>query len=297
MKDQIKNLAVKVFGMTDDEVQSLFKKTDEGETLNDSFVDILSKKDRERLDRIQNDHKTQLTNMHDTAYKKAQKEVLSKAEKEIKEKYGYESDKPMVELVDDLVALNQKKGGDTDIKNHPDYIKLERSLESEYIPKTKYEELEQTFGQFKTGVEREKVINKVKDDARAVFKSLNPILSKDQKKALNQESEFLSKLDTYDFQVQDDGNHVILKDGKRLENQNMNPIGFSEFIKEKASTLFDFAEQETKGSSGVSTTAGSSNGVIAFSDKNDFYSKYNKETDPEKRVLLFKSAQKQKIIE
>jgi hypothetical protein len=294
MKEQIKNLAVKVFGMTDDETQSLFKTTDEGESLNDSFIEILSKKDRDRLDRLQETFKPQLSEMHDKGYKKAQKEVLSKVEKEIKEKYGYDTDKPLVELVDDLVSLNAKKGAIDDIKTHPDYIKLERSLQSEFIPKSKYEELISEFDGFKNSIHKEKTIGKVKEDARSLFRQLNPILSKDPKKASYQENEFLSKLETFEYQLQDDGNHVILKDGKRLENQNLNPIAFSEFVKEKAAMLFDFAEQEVRGNSGVDTS-GTTN-VVVFKDQNDFFEKYKRELDVEKRVMMYKSAQKQGIV-
>jgi hypothetical protein len=294
MKEQIKTLAVKVFGMTDDEAQSLFKKTDEGETLNESFIDILSKKDRERLDRLQENFKPQLSEMHDKGYKKAQKEVLSKAEKEIKEKYGYETDKPLVELVDDLVSLNSKKGGVEDIKTHPDYIKLERSLQSEFIPKSKYEELAGEFEGYKNNIHREKTIGKVKEDARSLFRQLNPILSKDPKKASYQENEFLSKLESFDYQLQDDGNHVILKEGKRLENQNLNPIAFNEFVKEKAAMLFDFAEQPVRGNSGVDTS-GTTNALV-FKDESDFMARYRSEADMDKRVAMYKAAQKQGIV-
>jgi len=295
MKEQIKTLAVKVFGMTDDEAQSLFTKTDDGEQISEKFIDILSKKDRERLDRIQESLKPQLSEMHDKGFKKAQKEILSKVEKEVKEKYGYETDKPLTELIDDLVSMNKNKGGIEDIKTHPDYIKLERSLQSEYIPKDKFEELTTEFEGFKTRIQREAVMNKVKEDARSVFRQLNPILSKDPKKASNQEAEFLSKLESFDYQVQEDGNHVIFREGNRLENQNLNPIAFNEFIKEKASTLFDFAEQDVKGNSGVDGP-GAGASVVRFADEADFLSKYRIEQDPEKRIALYKSAQKQGIV-
>jgi len=295
MKEQIKNLAVKVIGMTDEEAQSLIKKTDDGEELAENFVEILAQKDRERIGRLQSSFKDQLTEMHDKGYKKAQKEALSKFEKEVKEKYGYETDKFGIELVDDIVSMNKGKGQVEDIKTHPEYIKLERKLQSDFIPKTEYEEITNQFESFKTNVEKQKVTSRVKEDARKLFRSLNPILSKDPKKAANQENEFLSKLDNFDYQVNDDGNHVIIKEGKRLENENLNPVAFSEFVKTKASELYDFAEQDTKGNSGV-TTGTQSGGSIAFKDKGDFLEKLNKEHSPDIRVKMYETAKKQGIL-
>jgi len=295
MKEQIKNLAVKVFGMTDDEAQSLFKTTDEGETLIENFADVLSQKDRDRIGRIQDDFKGQLTDMHDKGYKKAQKEALSKFEQQVKEKYGYETDKMGIDLVDDIVSMNKGKGGIDDVKSHPDYIKLERQIESEFIPKTVLDEKLNEFESFKQTVEREKVIGRVKEDARKAFRSLNPLLSKDPKRAANQESEFLNKLESFDFQVQEDGNHVILKDGKRIENENFNPISFNDFIKAKASDLYDFAEQGVKGSSGVDNNGGSSS-AFTWKDRSEFMNDYNKEQSPEQRVKMYEAAKENKII-
>lgn len=295
MKEQIKTLAVKVLGMTDAEAQLLFKKTDAGEDLVEDFADILAKKDRERIERINESHKVQLTDVHDKGYKKAQKEALSNFEKQVKEKYGYETDKMGLDLVDDLVQLN-KSASSQDIKNHPDFIKLERKLESEFIPKTKFDETLTEFESFKKNVEREKVIGKVKEDARKVFRSLNPLLSKDPKRAANQESEFLAKLDGFDYQVNEDGNHVILRNGNRLENENYNPVAFNDFIKSKASDLFDFAEQRPTGNSGVNTSNSQTEGNYAFQSKDEFMKKYNSETDPAVRVKMHKAATEQKIL-
>lgn len=294
---QIKEYAVKVLGMTDEEVQSLFKTDDDGnENLAENFAEVAAEKDRARLERIQNDHKEQLTKIHDKGYQKAQKEVMPKFESEIKKKYGYDTDKIGIDLIDDIVQSNKANSDIKDVKTHPDYIKLERKLESDFIPKDKFEEISQQFDQFKSNVEREKVVGRVKEDARKVFKSLNPLLSKDPKRAANQEAEFLRKFESFDYQLQDDGNHVILAEGKRLENANYNPKQFGEFVKEKASEIFDFADQNSKGNSGVSPSGSESSGNFAFKDGADFQKQYDAEPSAEKRVKMFESAKKQKII-
>lgn len=295
---QINTFAVKVLGMTDEEVQSLYKKTDDGEAvLVDNFADILAKKDADRIASLERGYKEKQTELHDKGYQKAQKEVLGKFEKQIKEKYGFETDKMGVDLVDDLISqASQGKEKPQDIKTHPDYIKLERQLQTDFVPKSKYEEITGEFDNFKQNVERNQVIGKVKEDARKVFRSLNPILSKDPKKAANQEAEFLSKLDTYDYQVQEDGNHVIIKNGNRLENDHKNPVIFSEFVKQKASDLYDFAEQSEKGNSGVEGGGSGSGSSMAFKDYDDFKSKYNKETNIETRVKMMDVAKQMKLL-
>ena len=296
--EQIKAFAVKALGMTDEEVQSLYKKTDDDkEVLVDNFADLLAKKDAERVSKIEETYKNKLTEIHDKGYQKAQKETLSKFEKQIKEKYGYETDKTGVDLIDDLYSQASKGNGQSqDIKTHPDYLKLERSLQTDYIPKQKYEEITGEFDTFKQNVEKNQTIGRVKEDARKVFRSLNPILSKDPKKAANQEAEFLRKFETFDYQLQDDGNHVIMTNGGRLENEHKNPVMFTDFVKNKASELYDFAEQSPKGSSGVGGAGSGGATSFNFKDYDDFKGRYNKETNIEARTKMFDAAKLQGII-
>lgn len=296
MEKQIKDLAVRVFGMTDEESNSLFKKTDDGNvTLSENAIDAFSQKYRGRIESIQNDHKNQLTEIHDKGYKKAQKEHMEKFETQLKEKYGVQSDKFGTDLVDEIVST-KTKGKIEDVKTHPDYVSLEKQLQSNYIPKEKFEETVNEFESFKQNVERNNTLNKVKEDARNVFRSLNPILSKDPKRAANQESDFLKKLESFDYQVGDDGNHLIMKDGKRLENENYNPVNFSDFVKTKASDYFDFSDQPVRGNSGVDATNGSGSS-IAFKDKGEFLKALNSEQDPAKRVKIYDAAAEQGLVE
>jgi|SRR6056297_2538984 len=295
MEKQIKDLAVRVFGMSDEEANSLFEKTEDGSVkLSDNLVDTFSSKHRDRIEKMQNDHRDQLTEIHDRGYKKAQKESLTKFEQQLKEKYGVNSDKFGIDLVDDVVSNVSKKSLD-DIKTHPDYVSLEKKLQDEFIPKQKFDETLSEYENFKKNVERNNTLSKVKDDARNIFRSLNPVLSKDPKKAANQEADFLAKLDGFDYQVDQSGNHLIMKDGKRIENENYNPVKFDDFVKNTASNYFDFSEQPVRGNSGVDPNEGGSS--MGFKDKSDFLKSYNAETDPSKRVKMFESAANQGIIE
>ncbi len=295
MMQQIKDLAVKVYGMTDDEVQSLFEKTDEGEqVLKEDAIEVLKQRDAKRMKefarRAKEEQKPELTTKFDEGYSKAKKEVLKKFEEDLRGQFGLDSEKTGIELVQDIVSQVKES---EDIKTHPEYIKLERRLQGEYIPKQKHDEIAQEFDMFKKNVERDKVIGKVIDDARKIFRETNPILSKDPKRAANQESEFLRQFRNYDYEVQEDGNHVIIKDGKRLENENMNAVGFPEFVKSRTKDLFDIQEQSEKGGAGVETPHGTSAGFKTFEE---FKTIYNRETDPAKRVKLMDAAKAKGLV-
>lgn len=295
MEKQIRELAQRVFGMKDDEVNSLFKKTaDDKLEMSDDAVDILSRKHRSRIDDIQSDHRNQLTEIHDKGYKKAQKEAMEKFEQQLKQKYSVDSDKYGADLVDEILS-KKSEGKIEDVKTHPDYVALEKKLQSDFVPKNKLEEIQNEFNSFKQGVERSNTLNKVKEDARNIFRSLNPILSKDQKRAANQESDFLNKLESFDYQVRENGDHLIIKDGKRLENENYNPVNFAEFVKSKASDYFDFSDQQVRGNSGISDSGGSGSS-IAFKDKGEFLKALNAEQDPEKRVKIYHAAAEQGLV-
>ena len=292
---QIKDLAVKVYGMTDDELQSLFETTEDGEKLKDDAIDVIAKKDAERVKslqkRLKDEHKTELTEKWNEAYSEAKKKERQKLEQEIKEKYGIETDKFGVDLVDEVVSLAAKRSDD--IKTHPDYLKLERQLQSDYVPKTEYEKVRQEFEEYNKAVAREKVISRVTEDARKVFRGLNPILSQDPKRAANQEADFLRKLQGLDYELQDDGNHVILKDGKRLENENMNAITLPDFVKTMTLEYFDVAEQNTKGGAGVQTQTGF---TATWKSKDEFLSAYGRETDPAKRIQMMDAAKAKGVV-
>lgn len=296
--EQIKNFAVEVIGMTDEEAQSLFKEADDGNvTLKDDAIETLKQKDAKRMKEIarrtKEELKPEITAKHDEGYSKAKKEVLSKFEDDLRKKYGVESEKSGIDLIDDVVS--NTKGSD-DIKTHPDYLKLERSIQENYVPKDDYEKVNSDFENFKQGVEREKTISKVKNDARKVFRETNPMLSEDPTRAANQEEEFLRYFENFDYDVQEDGNHVIKKDGRRLENQNMNAVNFPEFVKKRTQDLFDIKEQNSKGGTGMDGSGGSSSTGEAWKTKDEFFKSYYKESDPDKRVKMMDKAKADGLV-
>lgn len=287
--ETLKNFAVKVMGMTDDEAAALL---DADGNITDTAFDTLAKKDRERLARLNETHKEELTLKFNDGHSKAKREERAKYEDEIKTHFGIDSKAIGVDLIKDVVS----QGSKNDVKTHPDYLALERKLQNDYIKREDYDVVKGEYDSFKQKVERDSMLSRVKQDGKSVFYGLNPVLSKDKQRALNQEQEFLRKLEDYNYQVQPDGNHLILdKDGKRIVNENMNPVTFQDFVKEKTLAYFDVQEQEPAGNSGTQTSR-QSEPTEAYKSRADFYKQYANEGDPAKAKAMYESAKEQGIV-
>jgi hypothetical protein len=285
--EKFKSFAVKVMGMTDDEVAALYDA--DGKITEEAF-DTLEQKDKERIRRLRDAHKEDLTAKFNEGHAKAKREERSKYEDEIRQTFGVDSKAMGVDLIKEVMA----KGASGDVKTHPDYLQLEKKLKEGYVPKEDYDVIKSEFDGFKSKVERDTILSRVKADARSRFHSLNPVLSKDPKRAANQETEFLRKLESYDYQLQPDGNHVIIKDGKRLENDNMNPVLFDELVKDLTLAFFDVQTQDQKGNSGVTKTTVST--TVGFKDKEEFLNAYYKEDDFKKRAEMMKAAEAKGLV-
>lgn len=289
MNDKLKNFAVKVIGMTDDEAAALFDA--DGNVTDDAF-DVLTTKDKERIKRLRDEHKEDLTTKFNEGHAKAKREERTKYEQEIREAFGVESKAVGVDLIKDVLAVGSKD----DVKTHPEYIALERKLNSEYIPKEDYDVLKSEHDQFKTQVQRDAMLGRVKNDAKSLFHSLNPVLSQDKRRAANQEAEFLKKFESFNFQIQDDGNHIILdSEGKRLTNENHNPVTFQGFVKDLTLSYFDVQEQPPAGSSGQTTPPSQGTSEV-YKTKAEFYKAYSNEGDPEKAAKMYQTAKEAGLV-
>jgi len=241
-----------------------------------------------RIKSLKDEHKAELTRMHDDGYSKAKGESLAKWEKQIKEELGLQTDAKGIDLIKEAIAKNAKIEIDEEkIKLHPKYIELERRLNNEFMPKAEYDKVKAEFDQFKEQIEVTKVNSVIKQDAVKVFRSFKPVLSKDPVKATNQESDFVNKLVLNQFELQDDGNHIIKVNGKRLETANGYPVSFADFVKSEASKYYDFEQQDPRGNAG-NNNSGGNNGtsVIMPQSEREYQIALANETDPAKANAL-----------
>ena len=270
-KESLLYLATKQFNLTEDEAAALLV---EGDDLKDNAVDLLLEKDKERIDGLKKQRETK----YNEGFQTAEKKFKSHAEESFKKLTGYKGDEGNFEDMFQLWYADEKKKFTTkkevtedDIKKHPLYI----SLESERIPKTQYDELKESFDQFKTTLQKDKVMGVVTDRAWAVVSAKNPILSETPSVADNRRRDFLAKFHGYEYELADD-KIIVSKDGKRLEDAHGNSKTFEAVVLELAELNFDFKLQGDKGNAGNRNDTG---GVIVITDKPTTKEEYHKALD------------------
>lgn len=285
MKETLEQLVGRLLNLPKEKVAELYES--DGETLKADAIDTLVAIDAARIKALKDAHKDELTKIHDEAYSKAKGESLAKWEKQIKDELGLQTDAKGLDLIKEAIAKNAKVEIDEEkIKLHPRYIELERKLNNEFISKAEYDKVKKEFDEFKTVIERGKVVDVVKQDAIRIFRSLKPVLSKDPARATNQESDFVEKLTRFDYDIQNDGNHVIMVDGKRLETSNGFSVAFADFVKSEAAKYFDFEVQDNRGNAGNNNNSGSSLNIVLPQSEAEYITMLAKEPDPHKQVAL-----------
>ena len=238
---------VKVFKLTEEQVSQLYNADGD---LTD--LKIVIDADEKRVDRFNTEKKQQLD--------RGIKEGASKVEKAIKDKYAVESDLIGIDLVDSVVLSKIEeatKGQTKDVTKHPDYIKLESSIDKKLKERdadweTKLSEREREFN-------KAKLFDKIKEKALLNLETRNPILPTDPRKAQVWKDTYLNELKNANYQESEDGPIVLDKEGGILKDTHGNKITFDEFEKSISDKYFDYQAAEQRSSSGnqQSSQAGS----------------------------------------
>jgi hypothetical protein len=236
---------VKVFKLTEEQLSTLYNADGD---LTD--LKVITEADEKRVAKF-NSEKTQQLN-------RGIKEGAGKIEKEIKEKYAVESDLIGVELVDLIVvkqAEEAKTAGTKDITKHPDYIKLESSLEKKLKDRDKEWEGKLTLRE--SEFNKEKLFEKIKDKALVNLETRKPILPTDPKKAQVWRETYLNELKAGNYQEGDDGTPIVLdKEGNVMKDSHGNTITFDEFEKSISDKYFEYPVAEGRSSPGNKPTEG-----------------------------------------
>ncbi len=285
MNEALNNLVGRVLNISNEQLADFYES--DGTTLKADAIDRLAQLDADRIKGIKDNLKEEITKKHDEGYSKGKVESLSKFEKQLREEYKIETaDLKGVDLIKEIVSKNAKVEIDEEkLKLHPRYLELERKLTNDYLPKAEYDKLKAEYDEFKTTLEKTKTYSVIKDDAIKAFRELKPVLSKDATRALNQENDFITKLLAYEYEIQENGAHIIKKDGKRLETANGYAVTFADFIKSEASKYFDFEVQDDKGNAGNKGNNNNSNITIP-TDEKEYQKMLANETDPVKAMAL-----------
>ena len=242
MKTIITGLLSKAYNFDNGKIAELFK---DGETeLSDQQqTEILNKILEIDAQRVENIKKSvDKKDAFQDGFKKAKSEVLTDFEKGLKEKFGVESDKTGLELVEELVS-KKSEGGQGDltedvIKRSKVFQDMESNLKKQVTTvKTEYET---KINEIQDGYKAEKTFSNVSQKALQIFNGLNPILPQNKTVADNQVKFFVNTLKDFKFDVQDERIVVMDKDGKVIEDGHGNSRSFEDIVKETASGLFEF---------------------------------------------------------
>jgi hypothetical protein len=234
---------VKVFKLTEEQLSQLYN---EDGDLTD--LKVVTEADEKRVAKFTSE-KTQQLN-------RGIKEGASKIEKEIKEKYG-ESELIGVELVESIVAKQVEdatKAGSRDITKHPDYIKLEASVDKKLKDRDK--EWEGKLALKESEFKKEKLFEKIKDKALLNLETRKPILPADPKKAQVWKETYLNELRSANYQESEDGTPIVLdKDGNVMKDSHGNTVTFDEFEKGVSDKYFEYPTAQQRSSSGNQSSA------------------------------------------
>lgn len=229
----------KVFKLDTEQLATLY---DEAGDLTD--LSVVVQADEKRIAKFNTEKTSQ--------YNRGIKEGAGKIEKELKEKYDVESDLIGVELVDSVILKqveDVQKANPKDVSKHPEYIKLEASIEKKLKDKdkewqTKLDEREREFG-------KEKLFEKIKDKALVNLESRKPILPTDPRKAQVWKETYLNELKNGNYQEGEDGTPIVLdKEGNVLKDTHGNAITFDEYEKSISDKYFEYPKAEQRSSSG-----------------------------------------------
>ena len=243
MKTIITGLLSKAYNFDNGKIAELFK-DGETELSEEKQTEILNKILEIDAQRVENIKKSvDKKDAFQDGFKKAKSEVLTDFEKGLKEKFGIESDKTGLELIEEVVSKKSEggQGGDVTedaIKRSKVFQDMESNLKKQVTTvKTEYET---KINEIQDGYKAEKTFSNVSQKALQIFNGLNPILPQNKTVADNQVKFFVNTLKDFKFDVQDERIVVMDKDGKVLEDGHGNSRSFEDIVKETASGLFEF---------------------------------------------------------
>ena len=243
MKTIITGLLSKAYNYDNGKIAELFK-DGETELSEEKQTEILNKILEIDAQRVENIKKSvDKKDAFQDGFKKAKSEVLTDFEKGLKEKFGIESDKTGLELVEEVVSKKSEggQGGDVTedaIKRSKVFQDMESNLKKQITTvKTEYET---KINEIQDGYKAEKTFSNVSQKALQIFNGLNPILPQNKTVADNQVKFFVNTLKDFKFDVQDERIVVMDKDGKVIEDGHGNSRSFEDIVKETASGLFEF---------------------------------------------------------
>ncbi len=272
-----------------DSLSKLFKI--EPETLASLYNDAGELVDFSKILELDADRIRKYKGENDSQYKRGIKEGAEKIENALREKYELDSELKGVELVDQLVVKKieeAKTAGTKDITKHPEYIKLQVSIDKQLKDRDK--EWETKLVEKEKEFNKAKLFEKVRDRALTNLESRKPILSGNPRKAQKWKDTYLNELRQGNYMEDGDTIIVLGQDGKPLQTDHGKTISFDDYEKEIADQYFEYPVSEQRSSPGNKPDAKkpiSTNGFIPPKDQNDYMARLrDPKITPAERIQL-----------
>jgi len=283
-KELLLGLLTKTLNKSDEELAGLlYQNGDDGETLKEGAHEEALGLLEDKIAKIKDASAVDEKKIRDEGYGRAKKEVMGHFEAELKEKYGVDSDSTGGDLVEEIVSKFREDNSELT----PDKIKItqtyrdrEKELKKEMRDALKEKDTE--IEGLKTGFEKQTVWSDISGRIRKKLHDKTPVMPKNQKAASNLEDLFINSFREFDWQKDDNGQPIALRDGKRVEDSLGNEVPFDSLVEGRIQEYFDLPTQESKGSPGNENRG--STGGTAFKDEKEYYNYVSNEPDPEKRV-------------
>lgn len=203
----------------------------------------------------------------DEGHKAGMKKKAEELESMLREKFDLSTDVTGVDaLVEEALAkVSASQGGskqvtDDDIKKSKIYVDLQTEVAK--LKKEADKRVEEARNEVETKYKKAGIRQSVQQSALSKLSKMNPILSKDESKARNQQKLLLNELNDYDFELHGEGDSAryipLTKDGKVLEDNLGHPISFDDLVSNIASKYYDFQESDSRSSGGDPTKKGAS---------------------------------------
>jgi len=225
----------------------------------------------------------------DSQYKRGIKEAAEKLERELKEKFELDSDLKGVDLIDHLVVSKveeAKSAGTKDITKHPEFIKMQVSIDKQLKDRDK--EWEMKLQAKETEFNKSRLFEKVREKALLNLTSRNPILPNDPRKAQVWRDTYLNDLRQANYMEDETGELIVLApSGEKLQTPHGKNITFDEFEKETAEKYFEYPKAEERSSPGNKEEKSNGTGFRAPKTDEEYMSRLrDPKITPKERIEL-----------
>lgn len=225
----------------------------------------------------------------DSQYKRGIKEAAEKLERELKEKYELDSDLKGVDLIDHLLVHKvdeAKASGTKDITKHPEFIKLQVSIDKQLKDRDKEWE-----GKLKTKeaeFNKSRLFEKVREKALLNLTSRNPILPNDPRKAQVWKDTYINDLRQANYMEDETGELIVLApNGEKLQTAHGKNITFDEFEKDVADKYFEYPVSQERSSAGNKEEKSNGTGFRAPKNEDEYMARLrDPKITPKERIEL-----------